>query len=82
MSSLAVSSNPVSEFEWQDFWRFVQVQQTVAAAAQLLIEYPPILVSIEEKKKKRKKIEEMIKHHERQWVTPIWRSDASSKSWR
>jgi hypothetical protein len=28
-------------FHGPEFWRFVQVQQTVAAAAQSFIEYPP-----------------------------------------
>ena len=68
MSSLALSSNPTSEFEWQDFWRFVQFQQTVAAAAQLLIEYPPMQQAASfnrRNEEEEEEIEEMMKHHER-----------------
>ena len=49
------------------FWRFVQVQQTVAVAARSLIDYPPMqqaasfnLTAIKEK------IEAMMKSHEGQ----------------
>ena len=51
----------------REFWRFVQVQQTVTAAAQSLIDFPPMqeaasfnLAAIKEK------IEAMLKSHEEQ----------------
>ena len=57
----------MNDFFAREFWRFVQVQQTVAAAAQSFIEYPPMQqaasFNLEEVKKK---VEEMMKHHEGQ----------------
>jgi hypothetical protein len=51
----------------REFWRFVQVQQTVAAAAQSFIDFPPMqqaasfnLAQVKEK------IEAMMKSHEGQ----------------
>ena len=57
----------MNDFMAREFWRFVQVQQTVAAAAQSLIDFPPMqqaasfnLAAIKEK------IEAMLKSHEGQ----------------
>jgi arylsulfatase A-like enzyme len=56
-----------NDFFAREFWRFVQVQQTVAAAAQSLIEYPPMQqaasFNLDDVKKK---VDEMIKSHEGQ----------------
>ena len=32
----------MNDFMAREFWRFVQVQQTVAAAAQSFVEFPPM----------------------------------------
>ena len=57
----------MNDFYAREFWRFVQVQQTVATAAQSFVEYPPMqqaasfnLTAIKEK------IEAMRKRHEGQ----------------
>ena len=57
----------MNDFYAREFWRFVQVQQTVAAAAQSFIEFPPMqqaasfnLAQVKEK------IEAMMKSHEGQ----------------
>jgi hypothetical protein len=57
----------MNDFMAREFWRFVQVQQTVAAAAQSFIEYPPMqqaasfnLAQVKEK------VEQMMKLHEGQ----------------
>jgi len=57
----------MNDFMAREFWRFVQVQQTVAAAAQSFIDYPPMqqaasfnLAQVKEK------IEAMMKSHEGQ----------------
>jgi arylsulfatase A-like enzyme len=56
-----------NDFFAREFWRFVQVQQTVGAAAQSFIEYPPMqqaasfnLSAVKEK------VEQMMKMHEGQ----------------
>ena len=58
----------MNDFYAREFWRFVQVQQTVAVAAQSFVEYPPMqqaasfnLAAIKEK------IEAMMKSHEGQY---------------
>jgi hypothetical protein len=58
----------MNDFYAREFWRFVQVQQTVAVAARSLIDYPPMqqaasfnLTAIKEK------IEAMMKSHEGQY---------------
>jgi len=57
----------MNDFMAREFWRFVQVQQTVGAAAQSFIDYPPMQAAasfnLEEVKKK---IEQMMKMHEGQ----------------
>jgi len=57
----------MNDFMAREFWRFVQVQETVGAAAQSLIEYPPMQqaasFNLDEVKKK---VEEMMKLHEGQ----------------
>ena len=57
----------MNDFMAREFWRFVQVQQTVAAAAQSFVEFPPMQqaasFNLEEVKKK---VEEMMKAHEGQ----------------
>jgi arylsulfatase A-like enzyme len=57
----------MNDFYAREFWRFVQVQQTVAAAAQSFIEYPPMQqaasFNLEEVKKK---VEALMKSHEGQ----------------
>jgi arylsulfatase len=57
----------MNDFMAREFWRFVQVQQTVAAAAQSFIDFPPMqqaasfnLAQVKEK------IEQMMKAHEGQ----------------
>ena len=57
----------MNDFMAREFWRFVQVQQTVAAAAQSFIEYPPMqqaasfnLAQVKEK------VEQMMKHQQSQ----------------
>jgi arylsulfatase len=57
----------MNDFMAREFWRFVQVQQTVAAAAQSFIEYPPMqqaasfnLAAVKER------IEQVMKSHEGQ----------------
>ena len=57
----------MNDFMAREFWRFVQVQQTVGAAAQSFIDYPPMqqaasfnLAQVKEK------IEAMMKFHEGQ----------------
>jgi arylsulfatase A-like enzyme len=57
----------MNDFMAREFWRFVQVQQTVAAAAQSFIDYPPMqqaasfnLAAVKEK------VEQMMKMHEGQ----------------
>src|SRR5580700_6948186 len=57
----------MNDFMAREFWRFVQVQQTVGAAAQSFIDYPPMqqaasfnLAQVKEK------IEAMMKSHEGQ----------------
>jgi arylsulfatase len=57
----------MNDFMAREFWRFVQVQQTVAAAAQSFIDYPPMQAAasfnLEDVKKK---VEQMMKMHEGQ----------------
>jgi arylsulfatase len=57
----------MNDFYAREFWRFVQVQQTVGAAAQSFIDYPPMQQSasfnLEDVKRK---VEEMMKAHEGQ----------------
>jgi hypothetical protein len=57
----------MNDFMAREFWRFVQVQQTVGAAAQSFIDYPPMqqaasfnLQAVKEK------VERMMKSHEGQ----------------
>jgi len=57
----------MNDFMAREFWRFVQVQQTVAAAAQSFIDFPPMqqaasfnLAAVKEK------IEAVMKAHEGQ----------------
>jgi arylsulfatase A-like enzyme len=57
----------MNDFMAREFWRFVQVQQTVAAAAQSFIDFPPMqqaasfnLQAVKEK------VEQMMKAHEGQ----------------
>ncbi len=57
----------MNDFMAREFWRFVQVQQTVGAAAQSFIDFPPMqqaasfnLAAVKEK------IEQMMKSHEGQ----------------
>ncbi|MGB6731449.1 MAG: arylsulfatase, partial [Xanthobacteraceae bacterium] len=57
----------MNEFYAREFWRFVQVQQTVAAAAQSLIAYPPMQQAASFNLSAIKtKVEAMIKAHEGQ----------------
>src|SRR5689334_21442533 len=57
----------MNDFMAREFWRFVQVQQTVAAAAQSFIEFPPMQqaasFNLQEVKTK---VEQMMKSHEGQ----------------
>jgi arylsulfatase len=57
----------MNDFLAREFWRFVQVQQTVAAAAQSFIDYPPMQqaasFNLDEVKKK---VEQMMRSHEGQ----------------
>ena len=57
----------MNDFFAREFWRFVQVQQTVAAAAQSLIDFPPMQqaasFNLQELKEK---VDAMIKSHEGQ----------------
>jgi arylsulfatase len=57
----------VNDFLAREFWRFVRVQQTVAAAAQSFIDYPPMQkaasFNLDEVKKQ---VQEMMKAHEGQ----------------
>jgi arylsulfatase len=57
----------MNDFYAREFWRFVQVQQTVAAAAQSLIDFPPMQqaasFNLQELKEK---VDAMIKSHEGQ----------------
>jgi arylsulfatase A-like enzyme len=57
----------MNDFYAREFWRFIQVQQTVATAAQSFVEYPPMQqaasFNLEEVKKK---VEQMMKSHEGQ----------------
>jgi arylsulfatase A-like enzyme len=56
-----------NDFFAREFWRFVQVQQTVGAAAQSFVEYPPMQQSASFNLAQVKaKIEEMMKAHEGQ----------------
>ena len=57
----------MNDFMAREFWRFVQVQQMVAAAAQSFVEFPPMqqaasfnLQAVKEK------VEQMMKSHEGQ----------------
>ena len=57
----------MNEFMAREFWRFVQVQQTVGAAAQSFLDFPPMqqaasfnLAQVKEK------IEQLMKSHEGQ----------------
>jgi arylsulfatase len=57
----------MNDFMAREFWRFVQVQQTVGAAAQSFIDYPPMqqaasfnLAQVKEK------IEALMRSHEGQ----------------
>jgi arylsulfatase A-like enzyme len=57
----------MNDFYAREFWRFVQVQQTVATAAQSLIDFPPMQqaasFNLQELKEK---VDAMIKSHEGQ----------------
>jgi arylsulfatase len=57
----------MNDFYAREFWRFVQVQQTVAVAAQSLIDFPPMQqaasFNLQELKEK---VDAMIKSHEGQ----------------
>jgi hypothetical protein len=57
----------MNDFMAREFWRFVQVQQTVAAAAQSFIDYPPMQQAASFNLAQVKaRIEEMMKAHEGQ----------------
>ena len=57
----------MNDFYAREFWRFVQVQETVGAAAQSLIDFPPMQqaasFNLQELKEK---VDAMIKNHEGQ----------------
>jgi arylsulfatase A-like enzyme len=55
----------MNEFMAREFWRFVQVQQTVAAAAQTFIEYPPMQPGASfNLQQVKERIEQLMKQHE------------------
>ena len=58
----------MNDFMAREFWRCVQVQQTVAAAAQSFADFPPLhqATSFNLEEVKKNKVEEMMKHHEGQ----------------
>ena len=57
----------MNEFMAREFWRFVQVQQTVAAAAQTFIDFPPMQPGASfNLQQVKEKIEQMMKMHEGQ----------------
>jgi arylsulfatase len=57
----------MNDFMAREFWRFVQVQQTVAAAAQSFIEYPPMQASASfNLQQVKEKVEQLMKAHEGQ----------------
>jgi arylsulfatase len=57
----------MNDFMAREFWRFVQVQQTVAAAAQSFVEFPPMQQAASfNLENVKKRVEEMMKAHEGQ----------------
>src|SRR6201986_1152637 len=57
----------MNDFMAREFWRFVQVQQTVAAAAQTFVEFPPMQQAASFNLQQVKaKVEEMIGHYHAQ----------------
>ena len=57
----------MNDFMAREFWRFVQVQQTVAAAAQSFIDFPPMQQAASfNLARSRRRSSEMMKSHEGQ----------------